>query len=54
MYKVTVKDKWCSVRGRFEEEMEVATLAEAQKWAAEWRGMYAAADGYVIKITKQG
>lgn len=50
LFKVTVRDTHCGIKGRFEEEVEVHTENEAKSWAKQFRSEYPADAGYVTKI----
>lgn len=50
-YTITVKDKYCGMRGDFVEEQTCTTEGEAKAWAKQFRAEYPADCGYSVKVT---
>lgn len=49
VWRVTVKDRYCGVKGLYDEEIEVITEAEADGWFRQWRREYPADSGYAVR-----
>lgn len=52
IWKVTVRDRACGIKGEFLEEMEVQTEKEARDWYRQFRSEYPSSDGYTVKLIK--
>lgn len=49
-YRITVRDTYCGVKGKFAEEQECTTKQEADNWVKQFKEEYPKDSGYKIKV----